>query len=69
MEEVRSGADSPDLDPLIPMIDADFLHGSSKSVEVGPKLPLGFPDVLRYSSEVPEWQIDVFVLNTFKYNG
>ena len=41
MEEVRSGADSPGLEPSIPMIDADFLHDASKSVEVSPKLPDG----------------------------
>ncbi len=39
MKEVRSGADSPGHEPLVPMIGADLLHGSPKSVEVGPKLP------------------------------
>ncbi len=39
MEEVRCGAVFPDLEPSIPMIDADFLHDTSKSVEVSPKLP------------------------------
>ena len=34
VEEVRSGANFPGLEPSIPMIGADFLHGSSKSVEV-----------------------------------
>ncbi len=40
MEEVRSGADFSGSEPSIPMMDADFFHGSPNSVEVGPKLPI-----------------------------
>ena len=51
-----SGALFPTSSWSIPMIGADFLHGSPKSVEVGPKLPLTEEGTGDPGKEKAPWQ-------------